>query len=155
VAIADMFLKMSGVTGESKDQDFAGAIDVVSWSWGLHAPTALGGAPTGRASMTELTIVKHADTATTTLLQFAKNHKNVGSACLSVRKAGATPLTYLKIEMTDVRVTDVHIDTVGTNVVERVQLGFAKLRVTYTPQGSSGAKGGGDSMFEDDANAGI
>ena len=36
-------------------------------------------------------------------------------------------------------------------MVERVNLGFEQVTVTYTPQGSTGAKGGGDVTFEADA----
>ena len=41
MAIADMFLKLAGVTGEAKDADHKGEIEVVSWSWGLQATTAI------------------------------------------------------------------------------------------------------------------
>jgi hypothetical protein len=34
-----------------------------------------------------------------------------------------------------------------------VNLGFEHVTVTYTPQGSTGAKGGGDVTFEADAYA--
>jgi hypothetical protein len=37
------------------------------------------------------------------------------------------------------------------DMVERVNLGFDHVTVTYTPQGSTGAKGGGDVTFEADA----
>ena len=31
----DMFIKLTGVTGESKDSVHKGEIDVLAWSWGL------------------------------------------------------------------------------------------------------------------------
>jgi type VI secretion system secreted protein Hcp len=31
----DMFLKLNGVTGESKDKVHTTEIDVLSWSWGM------------------------------------------------------------------------------------------------------------------------
>jgi type VI protein secretion system component Hcp len=36
---------------------------------------------------------------------------------------------------------------------ETVSLGFDHVTVTYTPQGTTGAKGGGDVTFEADAYA--
>ena len=47
MAVADMFLKVAGVTGECQDPDHKGEIEVMSWSWGLDAPTAQAGRPTG------------------------------------------------------------------------------------------------------------
>jgi type VI secretion system secreted protein Hcp len=157
VAVADMFLKMTGVTGEAPDDDHKGEIQVVGWSWGLQAPAAMGGAPstTGRAAMQELTVTKRVDQATPTLLQLARQHKVVSSAQLTVRKAGTTPLPYLKIELSNVRVTSVTTHSEATELVERLQLSWQKIRVTYTPQQSgTGAKGGGDVVFEADAYAG-
>ena len=63
-------------------------------------------------------------------------------------------MTFLKFELGDVRVILVHIAVQhdGTTV-ESVKLGFSKIRVVYTPQSSTGGKGGGDVTFEADANA--
>jgi type VI secretion system secreted protein Hcp len=84
-----------------------------------------------------------------------RHHKLASSATLTVRKAGTTPLPYLKLELTNVRVTSLLTDTSGPDLVDRLRLGFTKIRVTYTPQQSgTGAKGGGDVVFEAEAHAG-
>ena len=56
MAIADMFLKMEGVTGEASDADHKGEIEVVSWSWGMEASAAdrARGQATGKATISEL-----------------------------------------------------------------------------------------------------
>ena len=157
MAIADMFLKMTGVTGEAQDADHKGEIQVVGWSWGLQAPSAMGGAPstTGRAAMQELMVTKRVDQSTPTLMQLVRHHKVVSSAQLTVRKAGAKPLEYLRIELSNVRVTNLTTHSESSDLVERLQLSWTKIRVTYTPQQSgTGAKGGGDVVFEADAYAG-
>ena len=154
MAIADMFLQLAGVTGEARDAAHAGQIEVLSWSWGLDAPTALGGTPAGRSAMSELTVVKRVDQSTPTLMTLLRLHKVTPTATLTVRKAGTTPLEYFKLELTDVRVTGLLTDTQGPELLDRVRLGFTKIRVTYTPQQTTGAKGGGDVVFEGDAHAG-
>jgi type VI secretion system secreted protein Hcp len=84
-----------------------------------------------------------------------RTNKITKAATLTVRKAGTTPLPYLKLELTDVRVTSILTDTDGPDLVDRLRLGFVKIKVTYTPQQSgTGAKGGGDVIFEADAHAG-
>ena len=156
MAIADMFLKVAGVTGEAQDSDHKGEIEVVSWSWGLQAPAALGGptSTTGRAALQELVITKRVDKSTPTLMQFVRNHKVLPTALLTVRKAGATPLEYFRIELSNVRITALSTHSESADLVERLQLGCTKIRVIYTPQSATGAKGGGDVVFEADAYAG-
>ena len=40
VSASDMFLKLTGVKGESVDDKHRDEIDVLSWSWGLSTGTA-------------------------------------------------------------------------------------------------------------------
>jgi len=147
-----MFLKVGGVTGESGDADHKGEIEVVSWSWGMQASqsTIKGEAGTGRSTMTELEIVKRVDRASPALMQFLRNNKPIGQAKLTVRKAGTTPLEYFAIELKKVRITSLKIESSGTELVERVRLGFGVVTVTYTPQDEKGG-GGGATIFEADA----
>ena len=154
--IADMFLKLAGVTGEALDADHKGEIQVVGWSWGLSAPTAaVTGQATGKAAMSELVIVKRVDQATPTLMLLLRNHKPVPTAKLTVRKAGTTPLEYFRIELEQVRITGLTTDTQETELIEQLKLGFQKVTVTYIPQqGGTGAKGGGEVVFTADAHAG-
>jgi type VI secretion system secreted protein Hcp len=155
MAIADMFLKVQGVRGESGDQDHKDEIDVVSWSWGLDAPTAfVSGEPTGTATVSELRVVKRVDLSSPTLMSFLRSRKPIPSAQLTVRKAGSTPLEYFKIEMDNVRVNALKVESQSLELLEEVRLGFQKVRVTYVPQAATGGAGGGANVFETDAHAG-
>jgi type VI secretion system secreted protein Hcp len=154
MSVADMFLKVQGVTGEASDSEHKGEIEIVSWSWGMHAPTALGGQATGKATIGELNIVKRVDRSSTTLMTYLRNHKLIDEAQLSVRKAGKTPLEYFRIGMRKVRVTSLRAEAEGVELIERLTLGFERVQVSYIPQDSTGAQGGGASTFEADAHAG-
>jgi type VI secretion system secreted protein Hcp len=155
VAIADMFLKLQGVTGESGDAEHPGEIAVVSWTWGMSAAISVAtGLATGKGSLAELQIVKHVDQSTPTLMSMLRTHKVIKEGHLSVRKAGKTPLEYFKIELENVRVTSLQTGSEGPDLVERLSLGFSKVRVSYTPQDKTGARGGGANVFEADAHAG-
>ena len=150
-----MFLKMQGVTGEAGDADHKGGIEVVSWSWGMQAPTSvMTGQATGRSTMSELVVIKRVDQSTPTLMQLLRNHKVTPQAQLTVRKAGTTPLEYFKIELENVRVTSLKTESERAELVEHLSLGFSKVRVSYTPQSSTGARGGGTNVFEADAHIG-
>ena len=104
----DMFLKIDGLDGESADDTHGKEIDVLSWDFGvsqsgtLHIATG-GGA--GKASFSDLLVEKFVDSATTNLFGAVAKGKHFGSAVLTVRKAGDTPLEYLKYEMTEVMIT--------------------------------------------------
>jgi len=158
-----MFLKLKSpdVTGEATDVDHKGEIDVVSWSWGIQGSLDVAaGQAAAKPKLTELRIVKRIDRASPVLMQLVRNNKITETATLTLRKAGTTQLTFFKIELKKVRVTAVNVestntaDSPATDLVERVNLGFEHVTVTYTPQGSTGAKGGGDVTFEADAYAG-
>ena len=158
MAIADMFLKMAGVTGEATDSAHKGEIDVVSWSWGLRAPVELvSGRATGATTLTELNVVKHVDRASPTLMTLLRNHKPIDTVVLTVRKAGVSPFEYIKIELATVRITSLQVEVVRTGepeVVERLTLGFTKVAFSYTPQGATGGAGGGTNVFQADAHSG-
>jgi type VI secretion system secreted protein Hcp len=158
VAIADMFLKLDGVTGEATDSDHKGEIDVVSWSWGMNAPVGMvSGQATGATTLTEVLVTKRLDRASPTLMTFLRNHKVIGKGVLTVRKAGNAPFEYLKVELFNVRLTSLKVAVEQSDhpeLVERVSLGFSRLMVSYTPQGSTGGAGGGANVFEADAHSG-
>ena len=70
MAIADMFLKVHGVTGEAGDADHKGEIEVVSWSWGMKGSVSVTSGKGAKATVTELRIVKRVDQASATLMKF-------------------------------------------------------------------------------------
>jgi type VI secretion system secreted protein Hcp len=155
-----MFLKVQkpDLTGEATDAEHKGEIEVVSWSWGIQGSSDVAtGHASAKARLTELRIVKRVDRSSPVLMQLVRNNKLADLATLTVRKAGSTQMPFFKIELKKVRVTSVNVESENdvhspsTELVERVSLGFEKVTVTYTPQGSTGAKGGGDVVFEADA----
>jgi type VI secretion system secreted protein Hcp len=156
VAIADMFLKVQGVTGESTDPEHTGEIQVVSWSWGLQSPTeAITGRAAGRVVLSELHIVKRVDQSSPTLMSYLRNNRVVPTVRLAVRKAGDRPLTYFTIELQNAKVTSLKAESEGDELTERLSLGFSKVTVTYTPQSRTGGTGGGAVFFEADAHTGV
>ena len=158
--VVDMFLKLKNpdVTGEATDTEHKGEIDVVSWSWGIQSSRDVStGKAAAKFKLNELLIVKRIDRSSPVLMQIAKNNKVVEQATLTLRKAGTTQLTFFTVELKNARVTAVNVQCentttqTSTEVVERVNFGFDHVTITYTPQGSTGAKGGGDVTFEADA----
>ena len=143
----DMFLKLDGVTGESRDAKHSKEIDILSWSWGLsqsgttHQGTGGGG---GKVAVQDIHITKYMDKSSPTLVKFCANGKHISKGTLIVRKAGEHPLEYLKIDMEEIIITN--YSTGGSaaqdRLTENISLNFAKFKKVYTPQSDKGSAEG-------------
>jgi type VI secretion system secreted protein Hcp len=152
MARSDMFLKAVGkrtgeIVGESIDKDHVNQIDVVDWSWGMTAPSAVGGMRTGRTLMGELKLVKRADKASTALMSVMRNNEILTSAVLSVRKAGGTALPYFVMTLSEARINAFNVQSEmsadGAPVLtEQLSLTYQSISIEYTVQT---AKGGSQS----------
>ncbi|MEM1234425.1 MAG: type VI secretion system tube protein Hcp [Pseudomonadota bacterium] len=143
----DFFLKLDKIKGESKDDKYAGEIDVLQWSWGMSqsGTTHLGpGGGSGKVNVNDISLTKYVDMATHELLNHCATGTHIATGELIVRKAGATPLEYFRIKLNDIIVSS--YSTGGSSdgldrVMETVGLNFAKYEVIYASQKMDGSKG--------------
>jgi type VI secretion system secreted protein Hcp len=147
----DMFIKIGDLKGESKDATHKTEIDVLAWSWGVSNSGSAhtgGGAGAGKANVQDLSLTKYVDLASPDLLLACCNGKHFPEATLTVRKAGETPLEYLKIKLTEVLITSVSTGGSGgeDRLTENVTLNFAKVNLDYIEQTEKGAQGGKPKM---------
>ncbi|MES2355116.1 MAG: type VI secretion system tube protein Hcp [Pseudomonadota bacterium] len=153
MAQGDMFLKIESakqgpIKGESQDQQHKEEIDIISWSWGMAAKTALSsGGASSKATMRELSLVKAVDSASTGLMSAMRNNDLIKKAVLVVRKAGGTPHEYFKVTIEKGRITALDVDATDFDstgqVVETLTLAFQRISVEYVPQGADGQPKGG------------
>ena len=105
----DIFMKIDDIKGESVDATHPNEINVLSWSWAVNQTgtthTGTGGG-TGKALVQDLVFTHSVDAATPNLIKMACAGKHFKNALLTVRKAGDTPLEYLKIKLHDVIITE-------------------------------------------------
>ena len=156
--VGDMFLMVKGakggvIKGEAQDDSHKAEIDIVSWSWGMHArPSLGGGTPSGKAAVHELKVVKRVDSASTALMAALRNNELIVKAVLTLRKAGKTPLEYLKVTIEQGRVTSLNIEggdkSGSAELFEHVSFSFNKITVDYVPQGKDGQPLGGMSYTD-------
>ena len=145
----DMFIKIGDIEGESSDAVHQKEIDVLSWSWGMsnsgsaHSGT---GAGAGKVSVQDLSFTKYVDKASTNMVMACCKGTHFPLATLVIRKAGDSPLEYIKIKLSDVLVTAVSTGASGgqDRLVENVTLNFAKFEMAYQPQNDKGGKEGGE-----------
>jgi type VI secretion system secreted protein Hcp len=142
----DMFMKVGQIKGESKDKVHKDEFDVLSWSWGMSNSGSAqqgSGMGAGKVNVQDLTFTKYIDKGSPDLMLVCCNGKHIDKAVLTVRKAGEQPLEYLLITMEDLIVTNVSTGgSAGADrLTENVTLNFAKVKVQYKEQTSTGSVG--------------
>ena len=145
VSASDMFLKISGIKGESQDSKHKDEIDVLSWSWGMS--TGTGKVKRGSIApkcIQDLQLTKFVDTATPQLIMQGVMGQTAKEATLTVRKAGKEQQEYLVVKMTDVLVTSYQTGGASGNdqpLVDAVVLNFSSIEGEYRPQKPDGSLG--------------
>ena len=140
----DYFLKIEpNVTGEAMDHAHHDEIDILAWSWGMSQSGSMhiaGGGGSGKVNVNDLVVTKWVDKSTSPIMQKCCDGTHFDKATLVCRKAGQTPLEYLKIEMFEVMITSMQTGgaTGDDRVTETTTLNFSKVNVIYTPQNADG-----------------
>ena|SRR5262249_19530261 len=145
----DMFLKLDGIKGESKDAKHKDEIHIESFSWNFKQPYDVhgGGMGTGKLQVNALKINKYVDASSPDLLLCISNGKHIKEGLITVRKAGEHPVEYLKIKLTQILITE--LDYQGQSeadgeeeLMEVVSLMFSSYHVAYQEQGKDGKPSG-------------
>jgi len=143
--MANLFLKLDTIAGESTDDKHKGEIEVESFSWGLTQAggSVGGGGGVGKAQFEDLTLVAPTSSASPKLFVAAASGQHLKEANLTVRKPGEQPAEFYKIRLEDVLVSSFH--TVGAEgdeaPVDQFSLNFGKILVSYSPQNADGSLG--------------
>ena len=143
---ADIFLKLTGIKGESKDKKHAGEIDIENFSWGLHNGgdwASGGGGGAGKVSFNDMSIQKRCDLSTPMLMQACAKGDHIGDGILTVRKAGGNQEEFYKITLKNILISSIqNTGAEGGNPMESVSLNFAEIKFDYKEQTDQGGLGG-------------
>ncbi|MBO1114010.1 type VI secretion system tube protein TssD [Bordetella petrii] len=142
----DMFMKIDGANGESKDSNHKNWSDIVSFSWGATQPGNMasgGGLGAGKASFNDLHVVARIDKAAPAVMKHCASGKHLGKVELSVCKAGGQQVEYTKITLEDVLVSSVQLsgELNSESVVVNYAFQAAKIKQQYWEQTEQGGKG--------------
>ncbi|OZI37314.1 Hcp1 family type VI secretion system effector [Bordetella genomosp. 10] len=147
----DMFMRIEGASGESKDANHKEWTDILSFSWGATQPGSMatgGGGGSGKASFNDLHVVARIDKAAPAVMKHCAGGKHLSKVELSICKAGGTQIEYSKITLDDVMVTSVQLsgDNTATSAdPEYVLVNYAfqasKVTQQYWEQTDKGGKG--------------
>jgi type VI secretion system secreted protein Hcp len=137
----DYFLKLDGIPGESLDAKHKGEIDVLAFSWGVSQAKAAsgGGGGAGKAVLDDLLVVAHTSKASPLLWLACASGKHMKSAVLTCRRAGKSPVEFLKLTLTDVLVASYELDGSDEEPpLDQIGLAYAKIVTEYVPFDATG-----------------
>ncbi len=140
------FLKIDGIDGASTASGHKGAIDILSWSWGV-ARTGGGasgaGAASAKARFEDFHFVARIDKASPSLFVACATGKHLKTAELQGTRVGKGKAgEFLTYKLSDVSVTEVEHGDADTGApIAQFALDYKKLEMTFTPQLSSGKLG--------------
>ncbi|OZI17257.1 Hcp1 family type VI secretion system effector [Bordetella genomosp. 7] len=142
----DMFMKIDGANGESKDANHKNWTDIISFSWGATQPGNMasgGGLGAGKASFNDLHVVARIDKAAPAVMKHCASGKHLSRIELSVCKAGGQQVEYTKITLEDVLVSSVQLsgELNSESVVVNYAFQAAKVKQQYWEQTEQGGKG--------------
>ncbi len=152
--MADCFIKIEQVNGESHDLDFENYIQVDSWQWGVAQrvvqSAGSAGKLAGAAQINNLSFVHQADSASAGLLTRCTKNTLIPTASLVMRRAGGKAQQYLTINFEKVRILSVDIVHDERHVIPAVQvvLNFDRVIFEYARQSEKGADKSGRSTFD-------
>jgi type VI secretion system secreted protein Hcp len=140
----DIFLKLDGIQGESKDSTHKNEIEIMSWSWGASntgSAASGGGMATGKVAMNDINFTKKLDKASSKLILFCANGKHIPTADFAMRKSTGDggQKEYLKIKLSDVMVSSYQIGDSGDEIPnETISINFGKIQFEYFEQDNKG-----------------
>jgi len=147
--MADMFLMLEGIDGESQDEaqpvSHAGEIEVTGWAWNMNNPADFKmnqSVASTKLEVANIDVTKICDIATVALSQYCALGKHIPNGKLTCRKnAGDQKVEYLIIELTDIMVKKLDWKETGEPgpVPEVVSLNFAQFKINYTLQDDTGS----------------
>lgn len=145
--MADCFIQFDQITGESEDAEYKGAIMVAGWSWGVnwHAEHGTSGKNAGRGDVRHFSFTHIIDTASPALMSRCVMGKEIPSATLLMRRAGAPAQLYARIQFEAVRLVNVSIELALQQEMphEVVTFSFRQVRYEYVAQAAHGGRKGG------------
>jgi len=134
--MADCFLKIEGIDGESTDEKHEEWIEVLSYNHGVSQSgggdrSTGGGATEGRCSHKDFTIVKVLDKASPTLDLFCCKGEHIPTVDVELCRAAGMKEKYMEYKMEDVIISSVSIGGGGGLPTETVTFNYGKLTWNY------------------------
>jgi type VI secretion system secreted protein Hcp len=150
--MAEMFLKLDGIEGESLDSSHSGEIEIQRWGWitenHVRWDVNQGGQST-KVDVQHIFLDKICDKASVTLHQNCVTGKHIKNGTITCRKNdGDQKFEYMILKLTDIMITKIEFSGDGDSqtLKETVGLSFAEFRMDYKLQNDAGTAQGSKSF---------
>jgi type VI secretion system secreted protein Hcp len=137
----DYFLKLDGIQGESVDSNHKDWIQLMSFSWGASQVTTVagtGGSGAGKADLSDFSVMKHLDKASTPLFKSLVSGTHIKTGNLEAVKAGAGGKPFLKVDFKELFVTSQQLSASSEIPNESVSFSYNQIKVEYSMQNDQG-----------------
>ena len=143
-ALADTFLKLDGIEGESTDEKHKNEIAVLSFTQSWINTTTVSGAGKGKVQCGAITLMKNIDKSSPVLVKKTIQGVHISSGQLTFRSEGALPTEYYVIKLNEIFISEVtQMDSADpARIIEKVVLNARKFEYEYKPQDDTGGPGG-------------
>ena len=138
---ADIFLKIEGIEGESKDTTHDGELELQHWNWSMANQGSMHagqGGGTGKVHMGDFTFGIITMKGSPKLQDYCARGEHIPSATLTVRKAGGEQQEYLVYKFTDLLISSFSIAGAGDLPNETISFNFTKIEGDYGVQDEKG-----------------
>jgi type VI secretion system secreted protein Hcp len=155
-ALADYFLKIEGVEGESPDQAYPGLIQLQSWQWAEENSGRWGfgsGGGAGKVEMKDFEFRMVSNKASPKLFLMCATGDHISQAQLICRKSGAGQQDFMIVTFSNCLVSSFRtLGNVPRNVmsgekdvfvlpVDEIKINFARIELEYREQRNDGTMG--------------
>jgi len=136
MAAVDMFIKIDGIDGESRDKDHSGWIEVESFSWGASRG---GNRQADSVIPGSLTITKSIDQASPSLMQACVSGKDLGEVFVGLITTDEKTERdqYITYKLMKVRLTSCATSDSDDRPTESITLNYDKIDYKYLPAGKT------------------
>lgn len=137
----DFFLKLDGISGESVDEKHKDWIQIMSWSWGASQVTSVagtGGSGAGKADLSDFSIMKHFDKASTPLFKSLTTGGHIKTGSMEAVKSGGNGKPFLKVDFQELFVTSLQDSASSEVPSESVSFSYNQIKIEYSTQDEKG-----------------
>lgn len=149
--MADCFIKLDQVNGESGDSEFKDHIQVEGWDWSIsqHPSGGFDQKSTRRAELSNFVFTHVVDSASPSLWARCARNDLVPTATIVMRRAGGSAQKYVNIKLKGVRILSVSLQHSAAYVIplERVVLAYEQVEYEYAAQSAKGGDRSGRAVF--------
>lgn len=145
----DAYIHIDNIPGEALDEKHINWIEILGYDFGISQSTSatassVGGATSGRTSVTNFTFTKSLDSASCKLLEASCTGQHLKEVKLALCRAGGDKLKYYEIILEEVIIAE-YSQGVDTGIpLEVVQLNYGRIKTIYIQQRRVDGSGGGN-----------